>query len=85
MSVVPHGADIETGITFEAISFSPEVLQLSFSERHDRGENAVLIRTLILNAQERCPEEYEDFMVALIALVEAGQLALRNPPAKLQR
>lgn len=73
------------GTLFESIMFRGDVLEISYTESHDRGEGVAMVRTLIVEAPRKVPQEYADFMDALQALVDAGQLALRNPPERLER
>ena len=72
--------DPDTGIAYESILFPDRHVEISFTEEPDRGEGIARIQTLIIDGPARVPNEWAAMIAALTALVDAGRVALRNPP-----
>lgn len=75
--------DRDSGMVFESIIFRSGLLEVSFTEPHNRNNGIILMQTAVWDPPTKTPEEYEDFMISLVALVEAAQLSLRNPPDEI--
>lgn len=75
--------DRDSGIVLESIIFRSGLLEISFTEPHNRNNGMVNVQTYVWDPPAKTPEEYENFMTAVIELIEAAQLALRNPPDQI--
>lgn len=75
--------DRESGIIPESVIFREGLTELSFTEPHHRNNGIVNVQTLVADPARKTPDEWTRFMIALVDLIEALQLALRNPPDEI--
>lgn len=65
-------------IEFHSVSFGPEWIEVSFLEAGDKNEHGVRLQTFLINPDD-APRELEEFIDALVELLEAGLVAWRQP------
>lgn len=83
MSLVPSADDPRTGIIYDSLIWrGNRMIELSYTEEHDRGENACLVTTLVIDSR-KVEVEYQELLDALGGLVESGSIVVRNPPKSI--
>lgn len=55
------------------------MVEISFTEESDRGENIALVKTLVID-RRKSPAYYREFVQALVDFVNEGLVILRDPP-----
>lgn len=68
------------GVIFESVIFREDLVEVSFTEEHDRGEGIALIKTVLVDAKRKVPTETDQLLLALQMFVDAARVALRSPP-----
>lgn len=82
MSVVPivSADDRETGIIYDSLIWAGNnMIELSYTEEHNRGDGACLVTTLVIDVR-KLEVEYQELLDALGQLVDSGTIVVRNPP-----
>lgn len=69
-------------ILISHISFGPEKVEVGYAETRDRGETAMLFRTLVVDLATVNGEVDEVFDL-IQAIVDKGLDAILNPPASI--
>lgn len=67
-------------MAFESVLFPENHGEFSYTEPIDRGQGLTRMQTMIIDAPTRVPEEWAALMEALVNLVDAARVALRDPP-----
>lgn len=73
----------ESGMAIESVIFPDKHGEFSYTEEADRGDGLVRIQTMIIDGPNRCPEEWDAMVYAIVTLIDAARLALRDPPQQI--